>query len=56
MFLLRNANGDVQIATREALMRINVSFLLLVIFYPTCLVSIKVLLFVFHFGACFVFL
>ncbi|XP_004517296.1 uncharacterized protein At3g06530-like [Cicer arietinum] len=33
VFLCRNANGDVQSATREALMRIDVSFLLLANFY-----------------------
>jgi hypothetical protein len=32
VFLCRNANSDVQSATREALLRIDVSFLLLVIF------------------------
>lgn len=47
VFLCRNANGGVQSATREALMRIDVSFLLLVKCVNHVLSQLSVLLFVF---------
>lgn len=41
VILFRNANGDIQNATREALMRLNVCSLLLCIlqFFPSLLVD-----------------